>query len=69
MKINFHYSISFGGEININTRTNYLYFKKEPLGLILSDIPKKIKEELYFKKVISYFFVYINFSINISFSY
>ena len=51
MKIKFHYSVSFGGEININTRTNYLYFKKEPLGLNVSEIPKEIKEELYVKKV------------------
>ena len=51
MKIKFHYSVSFGGEININTRTNYLYFKKEPLGLNVSELPKEIKEELYFKKV------------------
>ena len=40
-----------GGEININTRTNYLYFKKEPFGLNLSEIPKEMKEEFYFKKV------------------
>ncbi len=51
MKIKFHYSVSFGGEININTRTNYLYFKKRPLGFNLSEIPKKIKDEFYFKKV------------------
>ena len=40
-----------GGEININTRTNYLYFKKEPFGLNLSEIPKEMKEEFYFIKV------------------
>ena len=40
-----------GGEININTRTNYLYFKKEPFGLNLSEIPKEMKEEFYLKKV------------------
>ncbi len=51
MKIKFHYSVSFGGEININTRTNYLYFKKRPLGFNLSEIPKKIKDEFYFKKI------------------
>ena len=54
MKIKFHYSMSYpnnGGEININTRTSYLYFKKEPFGLNLSEIPKEMKEEFYFKKV------------------
>jgi len=54
MKIKFHYSTSYpnkGGEININTRTNYLYFKKEPFGSNLSEIPKEMKEEFYFKKV------------------
>ena len=54
MKIKFHYSMSYpnkGGEININTRTNYLYFKKEPFGLNLSEIPKEMKEEFYFIKV------------------
>ena len=51
MKIKFHYSISFGGEININTRTNHLHFKKRPLGLIFSSIPKEIKNEFYVKKV------------------
>ena len=40
-----------GGEININTITNYLYFKKEPFGLNLSEIPKEMKEEFYLKKV------------------
>ena len=51
MKIKFHYSVSFGGEININTRTNYLYFKKEPLGLNISEIPKEIKENCISKKL------------------
>ena len=51
MKIKFHYSVSFGGEININTRTNNLYFKKKPLGLNISSLPKDVKKIFYEKKV------------------
>ena len=51
MKIKFHYSVSFGGEININTRTNNLYFKKKPLGLNISSLPKDVKRIFYEKKV------------------
>ena len=51
MKIKFHYSVSFGGEININTRTNYLYFKKNPMGLHMSSVPKDIRKEFFEKKV------------------
>jgi len=51
MKIKFHYSVSFGGEININTRTNYLYFKKNPMGIHIPSIPKDIREVFYEKKV------------------
>ena len=51
MKIKFHYSVSFGGEININTRTNYLYFKKNPVGLDISSVPKDIRKVFYEKKV------------------
>ena len=53
MKIKFHYSRSFpnnGGEININTRSNYLYFKKEP-GFDISEVPKEMREIFYLKRV------------------
>ena len=51
MKIKFHYSVSFGGQININTRTNNLYFKKNPLGLDISSLPRDVKKVFYEKKV------------------
>ena len=51
MKIKFHYSVSFGGEININTRTNYLYFKKNPVGVDISSVPKDMRKLFYEKKV------------------
>ncbi len=53
MKIKFHYSRSFpnnGGEININTRSNHLYFKKEP-GFDISEVPKEMREIFYLKRV------------------
>ena len=52
MKIKFHYSVSFGGEININTRTNFLYFKKNPMGLHISSLPIDIRKKFYEKKVV-----------------
>jgi len=51
MKIKFHYSISFGGEVNINTRTNHLHFKKKTPWINFPSIPKEIKNEFYVKKV------------------